>query len=396
MISEDHIFFLNGNEHSDSWIAVGIKSELKVNHHVGAFDLAKTFFNQQEGNYIFGWMGYDLKNDLEQLTSKHLSTQNFPLMYWMVPKHLARWNGEKLDVIYGDELLIGAFLEDYLAEQKNRSGVISMSASISKDDYLDRVKQVKEHIQLGDIYEANFCYEFSGEGEIEPLAAYQKLNAKTRAPFSVFARRDHQYILSASPERFVCKRGNKVISQPIKGTKRRGKNEIEDERMKQELATSPKDRSENIMIVDLVRNDLSRIADPKSVLVEELCGIYTFPNIHQMISTVSAKVSDHHVLDVVKALFPMGSMTGAPKIRAMEIIEEVEVNQRGIYSGCIGYFSPNGDFDLNVVIRTIFYDEERKKVSFSVGGAITDLSDPEDEYDETLLKAQAMLSVLTE
>jgi para-aminobenzoate synthetase component 1 len=271
-----------------------------------------------------------------------------------------------------------------------------IQTDLSKEKYLEKIKSIKEHIQQGDIYEANFCYEYHAQNiQIEPLGIYQKLNERTQAPFSVFGKINHRYIISASPERFIKKEDNKVISQPIKGTIKRGKDEQEDLEMIQFLENNPKDRSENIMIVDLVRNDLSKIANPASVVVEELCKIYTFKNIHQMISTVSAKIENVTSIDIIKALFPMGSMTGAPKIRAMELMEHFEENKRGLYSGAIGYFAPNGDFDFNVAIRTLLYDEIQKTISFSVGGAITDLSLPEQEYEETLLKAEAIIKALT-
>jgi para-aminobenzoate synthetase component 1 len=204
-------------------------------------------------------------------------------------------------------------------------------------------------------------------------------------------------MLSASPERFVKKVGSKVISQPIKGTARRSSDKEEDERIKAELTRDPKERSENIMIVDLVRNDLSKTALKGSVRVEELCKAYTFQQVHQLISTVVSEVSEKiDVVDIIISLFPMGSMTGAPKISAMEIIEELEETKRGLYSGAVGYFSPNNDFDFSVVIRSILYHKKEKYVSFSVGGAITAQSEIEKEYNECMLKAEAMKKALNQ
>lgn len=186
--------------------------------------------------------------------------------------------------------------------------------------------------------------------------------------------------------------GNRLLSQPIKGTSRRGATPEEDEALKKELQENPKERAENIMIVDLVRNDLSKIARPKSVTVDELCGVYTFETVHQLISTVSCEVEETtSFTDIIRATFPMGSMTGAPKVRAMELIEEYEAFKRGLYSGTIGYISPNGNFDLNVVIRTLLYNKVQKYLSCSVGGAITINSDPEKEYEECLVKVQRIL-----
>lgn len=201
--------------------------------------------------------------------------------------------------------------------------------------------------------------------------------------------------MSASPERFLKRNGTHVVSQPIKGTARRAENMEEDEGLKEALRTDEKERSENIMIVDLVRNDLSHYASKGSVIVEELCKIYTFEQVHQMISTITASVAlEIDSVDLIKSVFPMGSMTGAPKIAAMQLIEKLESTKRGLYSGAIGYFAPNGDFDFNVVIRSILYNAEKQFVSFSVGSAITARSVPEKEYEECLLKAKAMRTVL--
>lgn len=394
MMKERNIMWLNGNEKQISYLALDSESELVLWEEDGAFEKVRAFLDDHKNQYIFGWFGYDLKNDVETLVSKNPTWVETPAVYLMVPKHLARINRVEIKMLKGSEEEIQKAI-DHL--KVNSSGVneIKIQPSISEEIYLNKIDQIKKHIQLGDIYEANFCYEFRGEGRLDPLNVYHKLNKQTKAPFSVFASLGNLKVLSASPERFIKKKGTKLFSQPIKGTIRRGKDEEEDQLMIEQLRSNRKDRSENIMIVDLVRNDLSKIAEPKSVQVEELCEIYTFENIHQMISTVSAEVENKHPIDIFKALFPMGSMTGAPKVRAMELIEEYEESKRGLYSGCIGYFTPNGDFDFNVVIRTIIYDNASNKFSFSVGGAITDLSTPEGEYEETLLKARAMKEALS-
>jgi para-aminobenzoate synthetase component 1 len=267
---------------------------------------------------------------------------------------------------------------------------------ISKEKYLEKVFKMLEHIHRGDIYEANFCMEFYAENvQIEPLDVYQKLNAISESPFAVFFKNDKQYLMSASPERYLKKQETKVISQPIKGTSKRFDDLEMDENSKKLLSENPIERSENIMIVDLVRNDLSKTATKDSVKVEELCVIYTFKQVHQMISTVVSSV-EHTTspIEIIKTTFPMGSMTGAPKISAMNIIENLEETKRGLYSGAVGYFAPNGDFDFNVVIRSILYNAKNQYLSFSVGSAITSLSEPEKEYEECLLKAKAMFEVL--
>lgn len=399
MTFHSHIFFLNGNQTSDSWLAIGCKSELIIHETHGAFDKIEVFLNENQNQYIFGYFGYDLKNDLENLTSVNAKNIDFPEAYFFAPQHLAKIDIKgNLEVLFGNEATLKNLYIEIQSQQISKT--ISRKAiqtDLEKEKYLEKLNTIKNHIQLGDIYEANFCYEYHAKNiEINPLGLYQKLNENTKAPFSVFGKINHQFILSASPERFLKKVGSKVTSQPIKGTVKRGKNETEDAELIAFLQNNPKDKSENIMIVDLVRNDLSKIALPSSVEVEELCKIYTFKNIHQMISTVSAQVESISSLDIIKALFPMGSMTGAPKIRAMELMERYEEQKRGLYSGAIGYFAPNGDFDFNVAIRTILYDDHQKNISFSVGGAITDLSLPEQEYEETLLKAEALIKALTE
>ena len=244
---------------------------------------------------------------------------------------------------------------------------------------------------------SNFCQEFYAENtEINPLKVYQDLNNISEPPFAVFLKINHHYLLSASPERYIRKEGNKIISQPIKGTAKRLKSKFDDEKIASDLAKDAKERSENVMIVDLVRNDLSKSAIKGSVKVEELCKVYSFKQVHQMISTVVCEIDEKITpIQVLKDTFPMGSMTGAPKVSAMKIIEKYENTRRGLYSGAVGYFTPNGNFDFNVVIRSILYNQEKKYVSYSVGSAITAKSNPEKEYEECLLKAKAMKFVLS-
>jgi len=255
---------------------------------------------------------------------------------------------------------------------------------------------MQQHIAKGDIYEANFCQEFYAKNTlINPLATYTALNNISSPPFASFFKFEEYYALSASPERYIKKEGNKLISQPIKGTAKRVSNSDDDKNLAESLSTNNKERAENIMIVDLVRNDLSKTALKGSVKVEELCKVYSFKQVHQMISTITSEVNNLYTpVDVLKTTFPMGSMTGAPKVSAMQIIEDLEVSKRGLYSGAIGYFTPEGDFDFNVVIRSILYNSEKKYVSFSVGSAITAKSDIDSEFEECLLKAKAMRQVL--
>uniref|UniRef100_UPI0037427F2E anthranilate synthase component I family protein n=1 Tax=Salegentibacter lacus TaxID=2873599 RepID=UPI0037427F2E len=342
---------------------------------------------------------------MEALSSKNQDGLNFPDLYFFQPQKLFLLKGDLLEMHYLK--MLDDEIEDDFTEISNlpltdnpqltTHNPQPIRARISKEDYLKKVEKMLAYIQRGDIYEANFCQEFFAENrEIEPFEVFQKLNEISGPPFATFLKLEEHYLLSASPERYLKKSGSKLISQPIKGTARRSPNAEEDLEIAQQLSKDPKEQSENVMIVDLVRNDLSKIAKKGSVNVDELCKVYSFKQVHQMISTVSAEIDDGiPPVEALRATFPMGSMTGAPKISAMKIIEELEETKRGLYSGAVGYFTPNGDFDFNVVIRSILYNSEKKYVSFSVGGAITAGSDPEKEYEECLLKASAMRKALS-
>jgi len=350
----------------------------------------------------FGFITYDYKNHIEKLNSKHFDGIRFPVKHFFTPQILFKMGKVEVEVVYDKNLFTASDIEKILSEINQISlpdsplQAIKVAPRITKEAYLKNVKILKQHIQLGDIYEINFCQEyFADEVTINPIDIYLALNKKSPTPFSCFVKHDDKYLMSATPERFIHKTGKKIISQPIKGTAKRGENEQEDEQLKEELFNDVKERSENVMIVDLVRNDISKIANRGSVNVDELCGIYTFPQVHQMISTVSGEVKNSVSFDaMITATFPMGSMTGAPKIKAMELVEEYERTKRGLYAGTVGYINPAGDFDFNVVIRSLQYNKSDNYLSFIVGGAITALSAPEKEYDECLLKAKAMLQVL--
>lgn len=271
-----------------------------------------------------------------------------------------------------------------------------IQCKFSKEEYINIVNRLKAEISAGNIYETNFCIEFFGNSaEINPVQVYEKLSMGSPTPFSNYFKWFDKFIIGASPERFLAKRGNKLISQPIKGTAKRGLSAHEDLENITALANHPKERQENVMIVDLVRNDLTKSAKPGTVKVEELFGIYTFKQVHQMISTVVCEAKENlSVIAILKNTFPMGSMTGAPKIKAMQLMEEYERSKRGIYSGAIGYISPDDDFDFNVVIRSILYNASSKYLSFQAGSAITYYADAEKEHEECLLKISAMVKVL--
>jgi len=396
--------FLDSNnyhqKHSsfDCVLAVDAFTSIKTDYHNAFEDLKQ--FQQQTKDWLFGYLSYDVKNDVEDLHSNNFDGLHFPDLFFFQPKKLFLLKGNQLEVRYL-QLCDDEIESDFLSIQNNskletHNSKPEISQRISKDDYVSKVNKMLEHIYRGDIYEANFCMEFYAENAIiEPVKIYQKLNTISKPPFAIFFKNNEQYLLCASPERYLRKEGNKVISQPIKGTAKRFSDLVLDENSKTELETNPKERSENIMIVDLVRNDLSHTAIKGTVEVEELCGIYTFEQVHQMISTVVSNVeTTTSPIEILRTTFPMGSMTGAPKISAMKIIEELEETKRGLYSGAVGYFSPENDFDFNVVIRSILYNAATNYVSFSVGSAITSQSNPEQEYEECLLKAKAMFEVL--
>jgi para-aminobenzoate synthetase component 1 len=359
-------------------------------------------YQQSTKDWLFGYLSYDLKNDIEQLQSQNFDGLEFPDLYFFQPKKLFLLKGNQLEIQYLN--MCDDEVEEDFEEISVQCPVFSIQDSpmkieqrILKGNYLQKVSKVLEHIHQGDIYEANFCMEFFAENAtINPVEKFIKLNEISQPPFAVFFKNNEHFLLSATPERYLRKEGERIISQPIKGTAKRFLDANEDELSKMQLALDPKERAENIMITDLVRNDLSRTAQKGSVEVQELCKIYSFLQVHQMISTVISKLdAQYSVVDVLKTTFPMGSMTGAPKISVMKIIERLEETKRGLYSGAVGYFSPNGDFDFNVVIRSILYNQEKKYVSFSVGSAITSQSIPEKEYEECLLKAKAMREVLS-
>lgn len=410
------VVFMDSNDYPqryssyDCLLAVDAFTSVKTDYH-NAFDDLKQY-QQVTKDWLFGYLSFDLKNDVEHLHSNNFDGLAFPDLFFFQPKKVFLLKENQVEIQYlnmcDDE--VESDLEEIRLQILNfetqtvRQSMSSRAQSrdevqqrISKENYLEKVSKVLEHIHRGDIYEANFCMEFFIENAvINPLEKFLKLNEISKSPFTVYFKNNNQFLLSASPERYLKKEGELVISQPIKGTAKRFSDPLEDEKAKNELASDPKERSENIMVSDLVRNDLSRTAQKGSVKVEELCGIYSFEQVHQMISTISSRLdAQYTAVDVIKTTFPMGSMTGTPKVSVLKIIEELEETKRGLYSGAVGYFAPNGDFDFNVVIRSILYNQEKKYASFSVGSAITSQSIPEKEYEECLLKAKAMREVLS-
>jgi len=400
------VVFMDSNDYPqhystyDCVLSVDAFTSIKTDYHNAFEDLKQ--YQQITKDWLFGYLSYDLKNDIEVLDSNNFDGLDFPDLFFFQPKKIFLLKGNDLEIQYLN-LCDDEVEEDFIAilETQNpkpkTQDPVTIEQRISKENYLEKASKILEHIHRGDIYEANFCMEFFAENTtIVPLDTFQKLNQISKPPLAVYFKNNKHFLLCASPERYLKKEGELLISQPIKGTAKRFIDPNEDERSKNNLAQDPKERSENIMIVDLVRNDLSRTAQKGSIHVEELCCIYSFEQVHQMISTITSKLdSQYSVIDTIKTTFPMGSMTGTPKVSVLKIIEEIEETKRGLYSGAVGYFTPNGDFDFNVVIRSILYNQENKYLSFSVGSAITSQSIPEKEYEECLLKAKAMREVLS-
>lgn len=399
--------WLDSNNHKDVYgtfdavLAVDALTSLTTDAKHGFDDLKE--YQERANDWLFGYLSYDLKNDVEQLGSANFDGLHFPELHFFQPKKIIRITANKVDFIYlnmvDDEINedFKEILKTVIPEKEPTvTKDIHIRLRIFKDEYFRKIDTLLAHIHRGDIYEANFCQEFYADDTvIDAFRTYLKLNAISQPPFAVFLKLEDKYLLSASPERYLKKVGSKIISQPIKGTAKRSGDAETDKLFKHNLEFDEKERAENIMIVDLVRNDLSKSAQKGTVMVEELCKVYTFSQVHQMISTISASVDSYkNPVDIIRETFPMGSMTGAPKISAMKIIEEQEAFKRGLYSGAVGYFTPDGDFDFNVVIRSILYNATQKYVSYSVGGAITAQAIPEKEYEECLLKAKAMREVL--
>jgi para-aminobenzoate synthetase component 1 len=376
--------------------AVGVRREIQANAGSALEDL-QTFIGDG-GNWLFGHLGYDLKNEVEGLSSNLFDGIQFPDLYFFEPEIVVKLSGNQLEIHADDPELVYAAIEKCSAEfplsQKEK---YSLQSRFTKEEYCSQLEKLREHIKRGDCYEINFCQEFFSENTtINPLLVYDDLCKLSPNPFSALYRLENKWLICASPERFLRKNGKEIYSQPIKGTAARNLGDTEaDQRNKTSLLTSEKDRSENVMIVDLVRNDLSRICKKGSVIVEELFGVYSFPQVHQLISTIKGVLKEEeNFSSIIKAVFPMGSMTGAPKRKVLELTEKYERTKRGIYSGALGYISPEGDFDFNVVIRSIMYNENKKYLSYQVGGGITYASDPNLEWDECLLKANAIKKVL--
>jgi len=353
------------------------------------------FLNEQP-RWLFGHLNYDLKNEIEGLRSFHPDRLGFPGIFFFEPQIIIRLSETEMEIEAENKAKAREIFYEIMEagdEAREKWGDIKIDQRISKTEYIETIEKLKKHILRGDCYEINYCMEFFAEDTIiDPLSVYQNLSSNSPNPFSALYKLEDKWLICASPERFLKKESDRILSQPIKGTSSRFlEDDTKDKRSKEELFASEKDRSENVMVVDLVRNDLARVCKEGTVAVDELFGVYSFPQVHQMISTISGELKDEiSFTEIIKATFPMGSMTGAPKRKVMELIEKYERSNRGIFSGAVGYITPDGDFDFNVVIRSIMYNTSKKYLSFMAGSGITFYSDAEKEYQECLLKAGAM------
>ena len=354
-------------------------------------------FHDENPTWLFGHLGYNaLGNSYHK---KNNRKSDFTDGFFFEPEIIIKLSGNEIEIIKGKENADKIIAEIYATEifSCKEKITLKIKPAINRETYIAALEKLKNHIKRGDCYEINFCQKFiSKKAVINSVDVYSKLTALSPAPFGAFYKLNNNYCMCASPERFLQKKGMRLISQPIKGTSKRDTDLVKDTANKNHLTGSTKEKSENVMVVDLVRNDMSMVCEKGSVRVKELFGVYSFPQVHQMISTVQGTLSSgRKFTEAIKACFPMGSMTGAPKKRVMELIEKYELSPRGLFSGSIGYITPEEDFDFNVVIRSIFYDKNRKEVSFFAGSGITFYSNAEEEYEECLLKAKALVEVLS-
>jgi para-aminobenzoate synthetase component 1 len=355
------------------------------------------FLRKHQGKWIFGHICYDAGFLLDSALKNYTAaTAPFPPISFFVPeKVILPMNDSfgKLDQQTGETSPL-CDASDAAAEYVRTS--FSENAHCTEEEYRQRFDRIRHHLLRGDIYEMNYCLPFSASGRFSnPMMAWTEMQTQQQAPFGALYHRNDQWLMCCSPERWLTRTGDQLLSQPIKGTARRDADPQRDREISSGLLKSEKELAENVMIVDLVRNDLGRIAETGSVQVEELFGLYSFPAVHQLISSISAKQSPHvSFTDILKAVFPMGSMTGAPKISAIKIIAQQETFTRNLYSGSVGYIDPAGNFDFNVVIRSILYDEKKGEALFPAGSAITVHSDPGAEFRECLLKSNSMRNTL--
>jgi para-aminobenzoate synthetase component I len=391
--------FLDNNKYNfeapafECMLAVGCKSSYTFTGNMDAENLQA--FYDKNPTWLFGHFNY---NAFGNAYEEQKENNSFKKGFFFEPEIIIKISNENIEIIKSNidkETIFAAIEKSGLEVLISKQKIIALPL-FAKEKYIAKIKKVQEHIARGDCYEINFCQKYEAtNATIAPIETYQKLAALSPAPFGALYKVENNYCICSSPERFLEKQGTTIISQPIKGTSRRVADKAIDAANKLHLTQSEKEKSENVMIVDLVRNDLSMVCKKGSVHVKELFGVYSFPQVHQMISTIQGQVDkDEAALKLIKACFPMGSMTGAPKQKVIQLIEKYEEIDRGLFSGSIGYFTPENNFDFNVVIRSIFYNDVTNTLHFFAGSGITFYSNAEKEYDECLAKTEAMLQVL--
>jgi len=356
-------------------------------------------FWQSKKDWLFGFLSYDLKSETADLSSQNKDGIGLPDLYFFQPRIVVLIKSGKVVFELINDVnaleMIRQVLNQNLEEEERSCSLPQLKSRISQKEYLTAINSIRKEIENGEVYEMNFCQEFYAENEIiNAPEAFIRLNNFSQSPFASFCKFKEVSLMCASPERFLKKQGNRLISQPIKGTIRKSEDAVENEILKKQLKNDPKEQAENVMIVDLVRNDLMRSCQTGSVEVEELFGVYAFKSVNHLISTiVGTRDEDVAFTEIIANAFPMGSMTGCPKIRAIELIEIYESCKRGLYSGALGYIDPNQNFDFNVVIRSLIYNKQKKYLSLQIGGAITYDSIAKNEYQECLLKAESVLKI---
>lgn len=381
----------------ESILAIGAIREITVDDSNCLPEIQAFYDKEANNNWLFGYLSYDIKNEIETLGSNNPDNIQFPLSHFFLPEHLIVFTKTSYKV------LNSSLSAENLIKQINRTALnykktkpFNLKSRIKKEDYLNKVKEILSLIKRGYVYEVNFCQEFYAKNAvINPIDLFQKINNNNKAPFSSLYKLNDKYLLSTSPERYIRKQDNTIISQPIKGTIARSLDKVSNNKLIAQLQNDNKEKAENVMIVDIVRNDLTKIAQATSVKVKEFLKPYTFEKVNHLISTITATIDEQVTFtEIIKATFPMGSMTGAPKKAAMEYIEQFEETKRGLFSGTVGYIQPNGDFDFNVIIRSILYNEMNKYLSVQVGGAITHQSIAEKEYEECIIKIKGLLEII--
>lgn len=403
----DTFCFLDSQGYADplgryEWVAAaGVRRSLRGERTQAIAALqALSETMDREPAWWFGHFGFELMHPEYGIDPLPLPQPGFPTLFFFEPLVLLRCSGEQVTIQAGDPNEVWQQIQGQSSSLRelSRVQVPPLQGRFSKEAYADTIERLKGHIQQGDCYEINFCQEFYTQAiGLDPLSLFQQLASLSPAPFSSLYRLQDSWLISASPERFLQRSGQDLFAQPIKGTARRQTDDPDqDARMAQQLRQSEKDRAENIMVVDLMRNDLARVCVPGSVQVTELCGLYSFAQVHQLISTIKGTLQPGASLAaVIRACFPMGSMTGAPKKRVLELTRAYERSCRGLYSGSVGYIDPAGDFDFNVVIRSLLYDTSEGHLNFQVGGGITIHSQATTEWEECMLKARALQTVLS-